>query len=160
MASTAVSAPGWFSPSVLSQGIGAGLSLYGQSKLANASEEAARLEHASTEEALADARAQRKYEQDRYADYLGRLQPYLGLGTNAGSTLQNLLKSNPYSKLANGRQQAPSMPQQYAPMVNAGAGQTPAAAAQMVTLRAPDGSQKQVPGDQAQHYIGLGAVQA
>ena len=30
---------------------------------------------------------------------------------------------------------------------------------QMVTLRAPDGSTKSVPQDQAQHYIQLGAAQ-
>lgn len=161
VATAAPSAAGWFSPSSLIPSIVGGIaSIYGANQQANANQEGAQLQYQSTEEALKDARDQRAYQQQQYADYLGRLSPYLSLGTNAGSTLQNLLAKNPYSQYANAPTSAPQ-PQSPQPMtqapssspaMNTSSGQS------MVTLRAPDGSQKQVNAADAQHYLGLGAT--
>lgn len=160
MASTSAGA-GWFSPAaIIPSAIQGVASIFGANQQANANSEAAQLQYKSTEEALADARAQRAYEQQQYANYLGRLQPYLSLGTSAGSTLQNLLARSPYTKLANNGplpqySTAPAMrPQPTAPQ---GPG-TQASASGPVMLKAPDGSTKAVDPALVNHYMARGAV--
>lgn len=185
VASTAApAAAGWFSPAnIIPSAISGIASIYGANQQANASSEAAKLQFQSTEEALADARKQREYEQAQYANYLGRLQPYLGLGTSASSTLQNLLVRSPYTKLANNgplpqystmpRTEMPSVPQGTqgpygatppTPAGNPSASASPSAGftgggSDLVMLRAPDGSTRQIPRDQSDHYVKMGAVQ-
>ncbi len=177
--STAASGAGWFSPTnIIPSAIQGIASIFGANQQANASSEAAQLQYKSTEEALADARKQREYEQQQYANYLGRLQPYLGLGTSAGSTLQNLLARSPYAKLANNgplpQYSTAPLPTTVTPMppVPQGTqgpyGATPPSgpqgpgtqmqSQQPVTLRAPDGSTKQVQPWEADHYLKAGAV--
>jgi hypothetical protein len=52
----------------------------------------------TTEEALADARAQRAWQQQQYQDYLTRLKPYQGYGQQAGGQLSTLLsQGNPFA---------------------------------------------------------------
>ena len=159
MAGTAASGAGWFSPAnIIPSAVQGIASIYGNKQLADANSEAAQLQYKSTEEALADARAQRAYEQSQYANYLGRLQPYLSLGTNAGSTLQNLLARSPYTKLANNG----PVPQYSTAPVSGGGGPTPTAASpsqQPVMMRAPNGSTKAVDPSLVNHYLSLGAVQ-
>lgn len=181
VASTAAGA-GWFSPASLVTPIVSGIaSIYGANQQANANSEAAQLQHQSTEEALKDARDQRAYQQQQYADYLGRLAPYRNMGLTAGSTLQNLLARSPYTRMANdgplpqystAPQQSAPQPMQQSPASvpqldqsrlagNTGitGGMNSAGGQSLVTLRAPDGSQKQVDAATAQHYLSRGAVQ-
>lgn len=161
---TAPAAAGWFSPAnIIPSAISGIASIFGANQQANASSEAAQLQHQSTEEALADARKQREYEQAQYANYLGRLQPYLGLGTTASSTLQNLLARSPYTRMANS---GPVPQYSTAAPRPVGSGQTPAAAAPSsfsggsgtIKLQAPDGTIKDVNLSDAEHFKKLGAV--
>jgi hypothetical protein len=101
-----------FNPlSLVTAPISGAFGLAGSKAQANAEQQASQLQHQSTEEALADARTQRQYQQGQYADYLGRLQPYMNLGNTAGSTLQAALAKSPYGVVAAGGQAPP--PQQY-----------------------------------------------
>lgn len=176
-ATAAPAAAGWFSPAnIIPSAISGIASIYGANQQANASSEAAKLQFQSTEEALADARKQREYEQAQYANYLGRLQPYLGLGTTASSTLQNLLARSPYTKLANNGplpqySTAPaSMPIAPMPPVPQGTagptGNTPPPSSGFtgggatVKLQAPDGSVRDIPMAQVDHFKKMGAVPA
>jgi hypothetical protein len=66
---------------------GAGASIYGATRQAS-----------TTDEALADARAQRAWQQQQYQDYLTRLKPYQGYGQQAGGQLSTLLsQGNPFA---------------------------------------------------------------
>lgn len=172
------SGAGWFSPAnIIPASIQGIASIFGANSAANASSEAAQLQYKSTEEALADARKQREYEQAQYANYIGRLQPYLGLGTTASSTLQNLLARSPYTKLANnGPLPMYSTAPLIAPAGPRGSGSTADVSQGIValqpkmgsntgtmntggvTLQAPDGSVKVITDPmQVQHYQSLGA---
>lgn len=64
--------------------VGAGAGIYGANKQAG-----------TTEEALADARAQRAWQQQQYQDYLTRLQPYREIGQQAAGTLSARLAGGP-----------------------------------------------------------------
>jgi hypothetical protein len=50
----------------------------------------------TTEEALADARAQRAWQQQQYQDYLQRLAPFRQTGEQAAGTLSARLAQGPY----------------------------------------------------------------
>jgi hypothetical protein len=172
-AQVASTSAGWFSPTnIIPAGVQTVASIFGAKSQADASREAAELQYKATQEALADAREQRKYEQAQYANYLGRLQPYLSLGTNSASTLQNLLGRSPYTKLANNGPVpqysqsprptpavAPPPMAQAAPMAAPPPQGPPPMNTGGVKLQAPDGSVKMI-SDPAQvaHYKQLGAT--
>jgi hypothetical protein len=66
---------------------GAGAGIYGATRQAS-----------TTDEALADARAQRAWQQQQYQDYLTRLKPYQQAGTQASGQLSAMLaRGNPLS---------------------------------------------------------------
>ena len=74
---------------------------------AGAEKEAAQLQHQTAEEALADARKLRDWQQQQYSNYLGqqqafvnRMQPYNQMGMQAGQTLGGLLARSPYAGYA------------------------------------------------------------
>lgn len=135
--------------------IGAVSSIFGAKSQSNASKRAAEVEAKSSSEALADARAQREYEQERdrentaytrqqvegdktytrgqYADYLGRLTPY----ANAGAKAVSGLSANFAGRIAS---------------------QVPASGNQMIKLADSRGRIREVPASQADVYIKQGAV--
>lgn len=95
---------------------------------------AADLQFKSTEEALADARQQRQYQQGQYANYLTRLQPYQAVGANAAARLdQTAARALPGA--------VPTM----------GSGQ-------LVKLASPTGQIRDVPAAHADWYLSRGAT--
>lgn len=143
-------------------GIGAIASIFGSKKQSSAQKQATQAQTRANDEALAyqkeqDAYARqraedetrysreqdalnralllenRDYARGQYANYLGRLNPYLEGGTRAFSGLQGSLRGNIAAT-------TPTM---------GGGG--------MVTLRGPDGSTRAVPAGQVDHYVRLGA---
>ena len=143
--------------------IGAVASIFGNKKQASASKYATQAQTRAADEALAyqkeqdaynrkvseDERAYqrsqdaltrqlaleaRDYSRGQYADYLGRLRPYAGVGERAVTGLERQLGGTVAATV-------PSMAR--------GGG--------MVTLKSPSGSVRQVPAAQAAHYMSLGA---
>ncbi len=137
----------------------------GASKAANASEYGAQLQAQATQNALDFTKAQKAKQEAAYA-------PYGAIGQQAVSALPGAIRPNPtqgppptYSGppplayMGQGGQPGPAtyQPPSNAPLSQIGAPQQ--ASGPMVTLQAPDGSQKQVPQSQAQFYIAKGARQ-
>jgi len=85
-------------PTVIGNGIGGAFSYAGGKANALANEDASKLQFKATEEALADARAQRAWQQQQYTNTLQRLAPYSAAGNESLSIAQALLRSNPYAK--------------------------------------------------------------
>jgi len=113
------------------------------------------------DEALAYAKEQdaysRKYkegrdavEASRYGDYSGRIAPYLATGASANDRMASLLglPSAPARSVTAGPTPASAGPAA-APIATM---PTPGAPGQLVTVQAPDGSQKQVPASEAAHW--------
>ena len=132
---------------------------------ANATGSAADKQQAYLQEALDYEKARDKaaiaLEGSRYATYSGNVAPYIATGTSANSRMAGLLG-------------LPASPTTTAPTVNyqpsatsTGTGQPtasvttgspmPRATAQLVTMQAPDGSTKQIPPEQVDHYKQMGA---
>jgi len=105
-------------PNVISAGIGGGFQYAGGKQQANANQQAAQLQYKATEEALADARAQRAWQQQQYQNYQNqfsayqqRMQPFLDTATQQNRMLGQLLARSPYAQYA-ATGQAPA-PQQF-----------------------------------------------
>jgi len=100
--------------------IGAGTAAAGVvgSKLqSNAARDASKMEQQTSERALADAQAQRQWQQAQYANYLERLRPFQQYGLNSANTLNNLLQRSPYTQMANrGMPAPPQVPRPVPPM--------------------------------------------
>lgn len=107
-------------------------SIMGGKAQADAAKEAARLQSQSAREAL-------DFTKGQYGDLQTRLKPYIESGQTANQTMAALLARSPYAQAVRG--------------------QVPALQGPLVTLRAPDGSTKQVPQAQAQQFIARGAQQ-
>lgn len=113
-----------FNPlSLATGGISGIFNFLGAKKQADAIDAAAKLQAQSTADAL-------NFTKQQYGDLQGRLAPYRDSGTTATQTMTKLLAASPYVA-ARAAAPAPT-----------------GAPAQMVTLRAPDGTTKQFqPGD-------------
>jgi hypothetical protein len=72
-------------------GIGAATSIYGANKEAGAAEDAARIQAASFDKALAAQKEQQDYERGQRAQFLTSAQPYVAGGTAADARLRALL---------------------------------------------------------------------
>lgn len=102
----------------------------------------------------------RDLEASRYGDREGRLSPYRATGGSANAQMAALLglpAPAPYTPTA-----PPSLPR---PVVTTPGAPIPTTATApatipMVALRAPDGTVKQVPESEVQHYLDRGAVRA
>lgn len=158
---TATSAGSWLtSPiaSLIGTGINSAGQIYGANKAADTSIQAAQIQAAEYDKALAAAKAEQDYQHsqdllktNQYNSYLTRLQPYAQTGQAADNRISQFMGQPPSA-------QTPLMPSQTpqpAPQPNVAN-----APAQTVMLIAPDGSQKAVPADQAQYYISKGAKPA
>ncbi len=112
---------------------------------AHAQGQAAKLQKQSTDQALAYEKERDVYargtEANRYGEMMRQTAPYRETGTAANTRMGDLLGLPPQA--AFGAQS--SMP-----------GQQPGG--QMVSLRAPDGTMKQVDQAHVQHYLSKGAV--
>jgi len=103
---------------LIASGVAGTASIIGANKQAGAAEQGSQLQYKSTEEALADARAQRAWQQQQYQNYQNqfsayqqRMQPFLDTATQQNRTLGQLLARSPYAQYA-ATGQAPA-PQQF-----------------------------------------------
>jgi hypothetical protein len=163
-------------PSVLTAGIGTAGSLIGAGIQSSGISKAAEIEAAVQREALQYEKQRDQYlqglESQRYGELNQRLQPYISTGQNASDRMAQILglpAPSPYTP----SQPIPSTPaippgyDQRGPGTPGGVptgvavprgGTTPnPVPAQLVMMRAPDGSQQHVPADQVSHYQQLGA---
>lgn len=92
-------------------------------------------------------------EASRYSDFEGRISPYLATGNSANSRMASLL-GLPANAPLSASSPAPSSPAPAPP--SAPLPTSTPATGQMVTIRAPNGQTKVVPGEQAAHYQALG----
>lgn len=162
----------------LATAIGAGTAtVVGEKLKANAAQHGSDTQAAAAQEALDFTKAQKAKQEAAYA-------PYAAVGQQAASTLPGLVRPAPVGGpplpfASQPRPSGPSMQGSPLSMMGQGmpnqtiggglswaAGGTPAPSgqpapqgAQMVLLQAPDGTQKQVPANQAQFYISRGAKQ-
>jgi len=163
-------------PSVLTAGIGTAGALIGAGIQSSGISKAAEIEAAVQREALQYEKQRDQYlqglEAQRYGELNQRLQPYISTGQNASDRMAQILglpAPSPYTP----SQPIPSTPaippgyDQRGPGTPGGVptgvavprgGTTPnPVPAQLVMMRAPDGSQQQVPADQVSHYTQRGA---
>lgn len=96
-----------------------------------------------------------KLEAGRYATYTGNISPYLQSGNAANNKMTSLL-GLPQNAPMTAPPQTTITPNS-AP-ANVTTQPLPRSADQTVTMRGPDGSQKQVPANQVDHYKQLGAT--
>jgi len=148
--------------------IGAGIQSSGISK-------AAEIEAQFQREALAYEKQRDQYlqglEAQRYGEFNQRLQPYMNLGQSAGARMAQILGLDP-SQFAPAQTwpgvtgsetgALQSDMHQRGPATPGGPAQgtavpRPGMTSQMVTMRGPDGSTKQVPQTDVSHYTSLGA---
>lgn len=87
-----------------------------------------------------------KLEAGRYATYSGNIQPYLDTGNAAESKAASLLGLSVPPRSSTAPAVAPAQ-------------QAAAPASDTVTMKAPDGSTKQVPASQVSYWLGKGATQ-
>ena len=169
------SAPSWLSP-VLNYGVPLAGQLIGTTIASNANTEAAKIAAESVEKALAFEKEKYAYEQGQYGSYLGRLQPFIGTGTSANAREAELL-GLPSSSVSGPSSVGPpqrgpgetTMPasEPNAPFIDrlSGAATTPTGPVnrpasnqqRMVMMQAPDGSTKQVPASEREHWLRAGA---
>lgn len=109
-------------------------------------------------------------EASRYADYSGHIAPYLATGNSANARMASLLglpANAPLTASAPASAGPGSVPTQtggtpaaatITPQPQARTTAAPTGSPSLVTMQAPDGSQKQVPSDQVDHYTKLGAT--
>jgi hypothetical protein len=107
----------------------------GLGSFASGKAQADAMTHAADLQATANTNAL-NFAKQRYGQLQQNEAPYMAGGTAAAGGIGDVLKR---AAVRSGYSYAPPP--------------------QMVTLKAPDGSTKQVPQDQAQHYIQLGAAQ-
>jgi len=148
--------------------LGAGIESRGITK-------AAELQAQTAREALAYAKQRDQYlqnlEAQRYGQFNARMQPYMNLGQSAGARMAQILGLDP-SQFApaqtwpsvTGSETGAIQPDmhQRGPATPGGPAEgtavpRPAAAGQMITMRAPDGSTKAVPQEHVPFYQQAGA---
>ncbi len=132
-------------------GATAGTSIYSATKQAGSASEAAKLQKSSTDQALAyekerDAYA-RSTEANRYGAMMSQTAPFVSAGQGATGAMSRFL-GLPAPASAPAPNQAMGGGAQ-------GMGVQPGGA--MITMRAPDGTTKQVPADQENHWVQKGA---
>ena len=170
------SAPSWLSP-VLNYGVPLAGQLIGTTIASNANTEAAKIAAESVAKALAFEKDKYAYEQGQYGSYLGRLQPFIGTGTSANAREAELLglplSSSSGPSTIGPPQRGPGettmpTPEPNAPFIDRlnGAPRTstdpvnrPASTVNqpMIMMQAPDGSTKQVPASEREHWLRVGA---
>lgn len=128
-----------------------GLGLLGSKMQANSSDHAAAVEAKAAADALAFAKEQ-------YAKAEAQFAPYLQAGQGALARMQDLASQSELARTGYGPQTPMLPPRPAAPTLSTPGGPVGQSGA-MVTLRAPNGQTKQVPANQAQHYIAQGAQQ-
>lgn len=151
---------------------------YNDKALAAAQEEQ---QYERQRQATLDAQAvdQRDYQRSQTADYNARLTPYIGAGNAATSAATSLLASSPYAARFAAAPQptgpvappgrtitdqptvTPPVTSTTMPVPNPMPNASTTAAAMPgppVLLRAPTGVIKQVPAEQVQHFLSLGAT--
>jgi hypothetical protein len=163
-------------PSVLTAGIGTAGSLIGAGIQSSGISKAAEIEAAVQREALQYEKQRDQYlqnlEAQRYGELNQRLQPYISTGQSASERMAQILglpAPTPYTPSVpipttpaippGYDQRGPGTPGSYPTGVAVPRGGTTPnpVPAQLVMLRAPDGTQKQVPADQVAHYVSRGA---
>ena len=170
------SAPSWLSP-VLNYGVPIAGQLIGTTIASNANTEAARIAADSVAKALAFEKEKYAYEQGQYGNYLGRLQPFIGTGTSANAREAELLglpssASAPSSigppQRGPGESTSPPLDSN-APFIDriSGTPRSPSGPISrpmsttsmqpMVMMQAPDGSTRQVPANERDHWLRVGA---
>lgn len=153
---------------LITAGVTTGATLYGVHKASQASDKAAKVQNDAAKYAADQTGAATTQSLNLQRDMFNRgqaeLAPYTGLGRSAGSTLARMMG-------------LPAMPAyQPAPMLQAPAAQTPAAGnpfgqlmsqgrrtptgTDMTRLIAPDGSIEEVPTEQVDHFLSMGARRA
>lgn len=162
---------------LIAAGVGAGATIYGAHSQQSAQRDASRAENASLDEALAYEKEQDAYNRQRdeeqtrydrakyeegqvydrgqYADFLGRLDPYRAAGTGALTRLSSHFGGSApamtYAKPTS--LNLPTGPESAPPQTGGLRGGTG-----MVVIQAPDGSTREIPASQADHYISRGGV--
>lgn len=162
----AATSGGLFKNLILPNAISAAENLIGAKIGANASQNAAAIQSASADKAIAEERAalaaSQAYNQNQLGLAQGRNQPYIDAGGQALSRLgQGVTQpvTNPYAYNTPGS--APSGPS--GPLSGLGTPSTgpssavPPSGPPMITIQAPTGQTKQVPASEAQHWISVGA---
>jgi len=141
---------------------------------AHAAGKASDAQQAYLEEALAYQKEKDAYDRQiaaeavtkeatRYGDYQGRIAPWIANGTSANDRMAGLLGLPPRAPSAAPSASPSAPPSRVTPSpvgppspLDPPSGATPAAGG-LVTLRAPDGSTKQVSPSEVPHYLSLGA---
>lgn len=152
--------------------IGKGADIAGQiwstNKQVDANADAAKIQAAEYDKALAQQQAELDYQhqQDTYkkgqfGDYLSRLDPYARTGQAANNTLAQWMGQPPQAQTP-----VPAPSTAVSPLIatsagiSGGGGTNTSGSAQtdqMVRLRAPDGTEKDVPAAQVAYYLSKGA---
>lgn len=176
-------------------GLGTAGNIIGNYLQARAAGKASDAQQKYLEEALAYAKEKDAYdrqvaaekvrlEASRYADYSGRIAPYLATGSDANARMASVMglpSPAPYSAgptmpsstsaprittqpVPGGTMPSPGVPEGAGvpnpydvPRGTGAAPQTPQMAGGMVHMQAPDGTQRLVPASQVQHYLSKGA---
>lgn len=170
-ASVAGSAPSWLSGSLLPVGIQAGAGLLGAALQARAAGKATEAQLKYLREALAYEKERDRYgyatEANRYAALMGETAPYRATGVASNARMADLL-GLPGPPTAAPEAPPPTYPTPSLPGVTAPAGtavprgqppgSVPMGPGGSVMMRAPDGSQQQVPREFVEHYTQRGAT--
>ncbi len=166
-----VVSPHWWSSAWLPSAISAGAGLVASHQASNANKDAAQLEYEATQQALADAREQRAYEQKRdeeqqqydrgrYSEERDYTRGVYGEERDygRGQYANYLGRLDPY------RQSGTRALTRVEDVLNRSTPMNPAAArptntgGPMVQLKAPTGQIKAIPADQVDQYLARGAV--
>lgn len=172
---------------LISTGIQAAAGIYGANQQANANTEAAQIQAASFEKALAQEKAEQDYQhsqdllkQNQYADYLSRLNPYSQTGQAANNRLSQFMGQPTAAQTPLTPAPAPNplpaqrttIPVTAAQQSSANSfvptavrnsptasqvSQAPGPYANMAVYEAPDGSRRRVPPDQEAAALAAGA---
>lgn len=160
---------------LIAAGTAAGATIYGAHSQQSAQREASRIDSGAAREALDYQKEQDAYERQRseeerdygrgkyeedtlydrgqYADYLGRLDPYRAAGTGALTRLSSHFGGSSPS-MTYARPTSLNLPQVTQPGASSGV----RGGTGMIVIQAPDGSTREVPASQAEHYISRGGV--
>lgn len=167
-----VVSPHWWSSAWLPSAINAGAGLVASRQASNANKDAARLEYEATQQALADAREQRDYEQQRdeeqqqydrtrygeERDYnraqYGEVRDY-----DRGQYANYLGRLDPYRQTGNrALTRVEDVLNSSRPMNPAAGGNPAAMSGGTVRLKAPTGEVKDVPAEMAEQFLNRGAI--
>jgi hypothetical protein len=137
--------------------------IYAANKQAGASADALAQQQKQFDEAIAATREEQTYNRNQYGDYLGRLAPYKAAGDDANyREAQYMAQPSASGGFPARSSVAPPAPMQgsgpaadVVPPVRPPGGTTQPATTR---LRAPDGTEQDVPTAQVQHYLDQGAT--